>query len=145
MLASALSRLYFSSMLQIVVIIIRAADGRYFIHQRAEDKRLFPGLYGIGAGGKVAQGEAPSEAAARELCEETELAGPLRPLFSFEYVGEAAQHHLHIFELQAEGEPRVAHGEWKWCGWVSEEELDRLADEGKLCPDTLQLYRRYRG
>ena len=125
-------------------MIIRRENGDYFAHHRLASKRQYPGLYGVGAGGSFEPGELPALAAARELEEETGLCGTLTPLFSLEYRDPGTFHELFVFEITtAEGEPGHDASEWQWSGWLTETELRALADDGKLCPDTSALLRRY--
>lgn len=131
---------------EVVVIIIRRADGRLFVHQRRGDKETFPLRFGLGAGGRMEPAESPGEAAVRELQEETGLSAPLRRLFDLEYRDEQIERQLHVFEatVPASGEVSWDHGEWEWCGWLTAEELAQLRASGQLCPDTAALYDRYR-
>jgi 8-oxo-dGTP pyrophosphatase MutT (NUDIX family) len=58
-------------MSEIAAIILRNRRGGYFVHQRSASKRLYPNLYGLGAGGRIEFGEEPLAGAVRELREET--------------------------------------------------------------------------
>lgn len=37
----------------VAIIIIRDNDGNFFVHRRNKSKKLFPGKYGPGAGGRL--------------------------------------------------------------------------------------------
>ena len=50
--------------------VVRHTDGDYLIMQRDLNKSVYPGFYGVGAGGSVLKGESPLEGAVRELAEE---------------------------------------------------------------------------
>ena len=39
--------------LKTVIIIVRNKNGNYFVHQRNSDKKTFPNLFGLGAGGHI--------------------------------------------------------------------------------------------
>jgi len=54
-------------------IIIKDKKDNFFIHQRNSNKKIFPNLFGVGAGGHIEKGETIKEAAERELFEETGL------------------------------------------------------------------------
>ena len=130
---------------EIVVIVIRGADGRFFVHQRRADKETFPLRYGLGAGGRMEPTESPAAAAARELAEEAGLATPLTHLFDFRYQDEEVERRLHVFETVVSSQTSVSaeNGEWNWCGWLPESEVDGLRQAGKLCPDTASLFDQY--
>lgn len=53
-----------------VAIIVTTTDGRLVVQRRADTKDVYPGWWDIGAGGVLTAGEAPAEAATRELHEE---------------------------------------------------------------------------
>ncbi|NIH83552.1 NUDIX hydrolase [Amycolatopsis granulosa] len=68
------------------LVLVRSGDGsRVYVHRRAPDKDVFPGLHDCWAGGVFAAGETPEQGAERELAEELGVRGvPLAPLFTFE-------------------------------------------------------------
>lgn len=130
---------------RVAVIVIRDASGRYFAHRRRDDKKYFPGKWGLGAGGKVGDNEEPEEAARRELKEETGLRSPVSFCFSFDYADASVTHSIYVYQTTIKKpknlqDPR----EWDRTGWFSAEQLNELAAEGLMCPDTKELYRRYR-
>src|SRR3954469_1942677 len=65
-------------------VILRSTDGRrVYVHRRADDKLVMPGLWDCVAGGGVDPGETPLETATRELAEELGVRGvALRPLLA---------------------------------------------------------------
>jgi len=61
-------------------------EGRVYVHRRTDTKDVFPGLWDCWAGGVVAAGEDPDDAATRELDEELGVRVPrLEPLFRHWY------------------------------------------------------------
>ena len=52
-------------------IVVRHMDGDFLLMRRAPEKKHYPNIWEIGAGGSVVQGETPEESAHRELEEET--------------------------------------------------------------------------
>ncbi len=63
------------------IVIVQNSRDEIYMHQRKETKKIFPSLYGIGAGGKVDAGETPRQAAQRELQEELGVTGGYRSSF----------------------------------------------------------------
>jgi len=129
---------------KIAVIIIRNPQGEYFVHQRRADKRTFPNLYGLGAGGHVNVGESASNAAERELYEETRVEAKPKYLFSFPFRLNGPSYEVTVFEAKTSREPIHDNFEWQTSQWMSSEGINALYDDGKLCPDTAELYRIYR-
>jgi len=125
-----------------VIIIVQNSSGELFVHQRSANRKMFPLLYGLGAGGNVETGENPAEAAKRELKEELGIDNEIEPLFNFHFASEEITHNLHVFRAKYDGNLRPGE-EFQWSGWMSLKEVDRLAVENKLCPDTKVLYERF--
>jgi 8-oxo-dGTP pyrophosphatase MutT (NUDIX family) len=123
-------------------VILRDALGRFFAHQRRHEKRSYPGLFGLGAGGRLRPGETPRAGATRELFEETGLRCAISECFEFAYQDAATSHQLFVFSASGELLPEHCAAEWQWSGWLASAEVDRLAHDGKLCPDTRLIYER---
>jgi 8-oxo-dGTP pyrophosphatase MutT (NUDIX family) len=112
-------------------VLVRSGDGeRVYLHRRAPDKLLWPGLYDCWAGGVIGPGERPERAAARELAEELGISGiPLTPIGHFPFVGGGLRCHQFTFEVRWDGPVRHQPEEIVWGQWVSLDELRaRLAD-----------------
>ncbi|GAA2642881.1 hypothetical protein GCM10010307_46180 [Streptomyces vastus] len=129
----------------VAVVFILDGLGRFFYHQRRFDRALFPGGYGLGAGGKVEQGETIASAAERELYEETTLrARPVR-LFDATYRDGSVVHAMHVHELVTERTSLPNNdAEWLRSGWAAPGEVDAWLDDGLLSGDTAYVYRIYR-
>jgi 8-oxo-dGTP pyrophosphatase MutT (NUDIX family) len=56
-------------------VVLRDPRGRVYVHRRTSFKDVYPGLLDFAAGGVVAAGEDPQEAAVRELEEELGVSG----------------------------------------------------------------------
>lgn len=126
----------------ICAIIIRNSKGEYFLEQRAANKKSYPNMYALGAGGHVEPGETKEEAAKRELLEETKLKSEPAYLFDIEFP-EIPQLD-HVFEVITDELFEGDKTEWQWWGWVSQEEVDSIWKEGKMCLDVAVYYDRYR-
>ncbi len=107
-----------------VALAVPWRGGRVLVARRAAGSHL-EGLWEF-PGGKIADGEEPAAAAARELREETGLvAVALEPLTVFHYAYPDRDLRLHVFLARdPEGEPRVDGGrDW---AWVETERLGSL-------------------
>ena len=89
---------------EMVVIIVQNSQGKLFVHQRSANKKTFPSLYGLGAGGHVEPNELPHQAASRELNEELELKTKLESLFSIDFTSTDNNHIVHVFKTLYDGD-----------------------------------------
>lgn len=131
-------------MIRIAIVLIRNRAGDYFVHRRLASKRVFPGLWGLGAGGRIEPHETPEAGAARELFEEAGLATSLSPVAAFPFESGGVRYMVHCYATEAEGPIPNHDPEWSSSRFVSEQELDGLVADGQLCPDTTECLRRYR-
>ena len=126
------------------IIIIRNRKRQFFVHQRNSSKKTFPNLFGLGAGGHIEENETKEAAAKRELFEETGLKTDLKYLFQITYKSEEFTNEMEVFETETDLEKlETDNGEWQWSGWMNKDEVDNLAKENKLCPDTAMIYKKY--
>ena len=131
-------------LIKAVIVVIRDKMGNYFIHQRNNNKKTFPNLFGLGAGGHIEEKETKEEAAKRELFEETGLKTDLEYLFHQTYKGKDFTNEIDVFETKTDLEKlETGNGEWQWCGWMGKNEVEKLLEENKFCPDTAEVYKTY--
>lgn len=130
----------------IAIIIVQDSKNRLYVHQRKDEKRIFPSLYGLGAGGKieVTEGEIPLEGAKREIREELGIESKLEECFTFPFTHPIISYTVHVFRAIYNGEIRACKREFKWSGWMESYEIDELARIDKLCPDTKIAYERFK-
>jgi len=129
----------------IVVVIIKNMRGNFFVHQRAEYKKTFPNLYGLGIGGHIKNDESHKQAAVRELEEEAGLKTPINYLFSIKYKPSTGlSYNIYIYETLTRQKISTFIEEWQWSGWIDKDKLDELQDNKELCPDTALFYQKYK-
>lgn len=127
--------------MEVSIIIVKNSKNQFYVHQRSADKKRFPNLYGLGAGGKIEKNELPEVAAKRELEEELGLNTPLKFLFKLKYIDGLM---MHIFLTSADKIDKPCPREFSWSGFLSTKETDNLMLAKKMCPDTEMFYRKYR-
>ncbi len=139
----------------VAMVFIKNENNQFFLHQRKLTKRVNPGLWGIGAGGYIDDGEDPLQAAKREVFEETDIkiekAEELTYLFVTDYTepynGTSRSYSISVFELcvGADKEIPIDEKEWQDGGFIDAREVTKLYKNGALSPDTAFAYEIYRG
>lgn len=128
-------------MIRIAIILIERSDKKLFLHRRRTDKRVFPGLLAVGAGGRIELDETPIEGAIRELWEETGLRTLVTPVADFIFTGSGQPYEVHLFHTFAEEVPKPCTEEWSEWSWVSRAQL--RGQWAELCPDTVAALARW--
>lgn len=129
----------------VVIIVIKNEDNLFYTHQRSFNKKAFPGLWGLGAGGFVNPSETIVQAAPRELYEELKVRPEIKLLFSFPFEHPTvARYNITTFEALVNGECKACEREFHDSGWKPKEFIDDLFEQRKLCPDTAILWDYYR-
>jgi isopentenyldiphosphate isomerase len=123
-----------------VFIAVVSDDGDLLIHQRAEHKDLWPGWWDCAVGGVIAPGEAPDDAARRELEEELGVESAiLQPLGSGAYDDQSASLIAWCYVIVHNGPFRFADGEVQRAEWVKPRDLVEWLTAKNFLPDTLAL------
>lgn len=123
-------------------VIVRNSFGLVYVHRRTLDKDVYPGMHDCCAGGVVAAGESPEEAARRELAEELDVSDvPLQRVLEGSYADEVTRYHANVYEAVWDGPVRHQPEEVDWGGWMTLDELaEHLADPAwPFVPDTRAL------
>lgn len=131
----------------VAIVTLRHQD-LYWIHQRHASKRVYPGLWGIGIGGKVDANESPLQAAVRELQEESGIQvvpEALRFLGEYDWNTPEATYHGFLFLLETTPEKiQPCAREFQDFKWVTATEIEQQKMSGQLCPDTAYFYEKMR-
>lgn len=128
----------------IVIVVVQCLEELY-MHQRSNNRKTFPGLYGLGTGGKVNDGESPMMAAKRELKEELGIEETVHRLFDFIFI--KGHYRVNVYRTMLEEKERIIPSikEFQWSGWMTVPEIDKeLLAKDKLCPDTRIAYERFK-
>ena len=128
----------------VYVLVINRA-GQIFVHRRTATKDVFPGYWDMAIGGVVAAGEDYAGAAERELREELGVdRGALEDAGAMRYADAATQILGRVFVTRLEG-PFVLQPEEIVEGrFMSFDDVERLIDDGRCCPDSVHVWRTYR-
>ena len=121
------------------VFLLVVDRGRLLVHQRADDKDVWPSRWDVAAGGVVGAGERWEDAARRELAEE--LGIDADPVHVGEGVrdGDEARVVGRVFLVEHPGPFSFADGEVVDARFVDRRELLQLLDTEATCPDSVAI------
>lgn len=126
-------------------IAVVNSSGEIYVHRRTETKDVYPGMYDMVVGGVLATAESWDEGAARELAEETGIAGvPLRFLVDHVFDGPKERALMRLYEVTWDGPIVPQPEEIAWGAFVRFEELDRMLAEREFCPDSVEVFELWR-
>lgn len=105
-------------------VVVRNTAGEIYIHRRTTTKDVYPGLYDFAAGGCVLAGEAPEQAAGRELAEELGIAGvALTPVMRTRYADAVTRYVAFVYEARWDGPVVHQPEEVVWGAWMPVREV----------------------
>ncbi|MBI2672534.1 NUDIX domain-containing protein [Candidatus Woesearchaeota archaeon] len=128
----------------IAIVIVENSFGFLHVHKKASNKKMFPSMYGLGAGGKINDGEDPKNAAKRELKEELGIADYLANLVTLEFFSRDFNDRIYVFRTKHDGKVKPCTREFQWSGWLCRQSVDYLAAENLLCYDINLAYNFYK-
>jgi isopentenyldiphosphate isomerase len=126
-------------------VLLLNASGQILVHRRTDTKDVHPGAYDVFAGGVCAAGETYDDCARREVAEELGVEGAhLRFLFRHRYRGSPGQAWGAVYEAGWDGAVRHQETEVTWSAWVAPAELEHMLRELPFCPDSREIFERWR-
>lgn len=127
-----------------VMILVRDAEGRIFVHRRSADKLFAPGAHDVFVGGVVGAGESYAEAAVREAEEELGVSGiSTEPLFRFLFEEPGYSWFCDVHQARWTGPVAPQAEEIDWHGWLTDAEVADRLTHWEFVPDGREAYRRY--
>jgi 8-oxo-dGTP pyrophosphatase MutT (NUDIX family) len=111
-----------------IVHVMVEQDGKVFLQRRSQHMTFMPGHLCTSAGGHVHAGEAPLQAAQRELQEELGLEGPLEPVAEFIF-DDGHHRRIFLYRTRMDGVLRFSEREVSGGVFLAPEELGRLHAE----------------
>lgn len=122
-----------------VFIIVRNSRGEILIHQRSDEKDLWPGWWDVAIGGVVAAGESYDAAATRELFEEVGIDAVPSPIGGGSYEDDDVALIGRCYEVVHDGPVEPRDGEVVAFKWVDPNSLADLVKVERFLPDSLKL------
>lgn len=124
----------------------------YFVHQRRFDKKVYPGLWGLGSGGKAENFESALTAIIRETKEELGLdlipyKNHVQHLLHYPWQDNQIQYNGDLFLVQI---PRLfsllplepCAREFSNWHWANKSAVNSMNLQGLLCPDTAWCWKK---
>lgn len=129
-----------------VHILIVDSLGRFYLRQRPQSKKLYPGIWTSAVGAHVLEGYQPDETAQESLRTFLHLAGKIIPIGERKVEDEIENELVTFFLFRGETVPQPNPEEAMDVGFFTRDEIDGLMEQGKTTPYVsvgLSLYKTY--
>jgi 8-oxo-dGTP pyrophosphatase MutT (NUDIX family) len=125
-------------------VVVLDPLGRVYVHRRTDTKDVYPGYHDVIAGGVNSVGESYDVCGAREL--EEELGITARPEFRFKhrYEGPDGRCFGGVFDVVWDGPIVWQPAEVAWGEFVPLDALEAMIERERFCPDSLEVFERWR-
>ena len=125
-------------------VFVFNSKGEIFVHRRARNLPLYPGMYDVKVGGVVQAGENYEEAARRELKEELGIEGTkLEYLFDLKFRSQHNNNNRKVFMCVYDGRIKLQPEEVEEGKFVSLEEAKKMLEQGKLSPSADAVFNEF--
>ena len=125
-------------------IFVFNSKGQLFLHRRADNLSLYPGLWDVKFGGSARSGETYEEAAERELLEEANITRPkLVKLFRLKFRSKENNVNREVFKCVYDGPIKLDRSEVAEGRFVKVEEAKKMLTEGKLSPSAANVFNEF--
>ena len=127
---------------EVAVVMLENSKGQLFAHQRSAMKTDFPLKYGLGAGGYLKEGEGGYKGITRIIKEELKIKNCFpQYMLTFPYnKTETLVHKNHVYHMIYSEKIKTDYPGFRWSGWLSVKEINKLLKGNRLCPDTKKFY-----
>lgn len=125
-------------------ILVTNTAGQVYVHRRTDTKDVYPGYLDFAAGGVLAAGEVPEQAAARELHEELGISGvPLDFVGEADFRDDHVNLHAWLYTVVWDGPVVHQAEEVAWGRWMDRDDLQALLADPSVdvMPDSVAVWR----
>lgn len=125
-------------------VFVFNSKGELFVHRRAENLNLYPGMWDVKFGGLVRADESYKEAALREMNEEAGITGlMIAELFRQKSRMQENLTNRKVFKCKYDGKIRLDKKEVAEGRFMKVAEAIKLMKDGKLSPSAEQIFKEF--
>ena len=125
-------------------VFVFNSKGEIFVHKRAKNLALYPGIHDVKMGGIAKAGESYEDAAKRELKEEAGIENTkLNYLFSFKFRGKQNNNNRKVFKCVYDGKMKLQKEEVESGKFMTIAEAEKIREEGKLSPSADAVFKEF--